>query len=57
MEITVNKQKDLIQFKSFWTAKETINKIKDNLLPGENIFKQRYQEGIDLQNRQTVHTA
>jgi len=47
---------DLINLKSFCTAKETI-KQKDNLQNGRNICKWRNQQGINFQNMQTIHTA
>ena len=47
---------NLIKLKSFGTTKETINR-KDNYELGENTYEQCYQQGINLQNIQTAHTA
>ena len=56
MEIkTKINKRDLI--KSFCTAKESINKVKTTYRMGENICKQCYRQGINLQNIQTAHTA
>ena len=58
MEIQTKIHKcNLIKLKSFCTAKETINKMKTTYGLGENICKQCYQQGINFQNIQTVHTA
>ena len=59
MEIKTKINKwDLIKLKNFCTVKETINKMKTQLTEtGENICKQCYQQGINLQNIQTVHAA
>ena len=49
---------DLIKFKSFYTAKETINKMKRQ--PPEwqkNICKQSNGPRINLQYTQTAHAA
>ena len=46
-----------IKLKIFCTAKETTNNEKTTLKMGENIYKQNYQPGINLQNIQTSHAA
>ena len=51
IETKINKW-DLIKLKSFYTAKETINKTKD--YPQNGI---KYLQGINLQNIHTAHAA
>lgn len=44
--------------KSFWTAKETINKIKGETMEWDKICnKQCNQQGLNLHNIQTVHAT
>ena len=50
-------KQDLNNFKSFSTAKEMINKMKDNPHNGKNICKCCNQQRINLQNIQTAHGA
>ena len=47
---------DLVKLKSFWTAKEAINKKTIHRVR-ENICKQSNQQRINLQNIQTAYTA
>ena len=47
-----------MKFKSVYTAKETINKMKNTALRmGGNICKWNNWQGINLQNLQTTHVA
>ena len=56
-KIKTKKKWDLLKLKDFCIAKEIIKKLKGNTEMGENICKQGDQQGINLQNMQTSHTA
>ena len=48
---------NLIKLKSFYTAKETIDKMKRKPTEWEKIFANHYQQRIDIQNISTAHTT
>ena len=48
---------DLIKFKSFCTAKKTINKSKRQSMEWEKYLQMMQLEGFNLQNIQTAYTA
>ena len=57
MEIKTNISKsDLIKLKYFFTAKQTINKMKRQPMDWEKIFSNNATNEINFQNIQTAHT-
>ena len=48
---------DLINLKTFFTAKETINKMKRQPIEEEKIFARCDWQGISLQNFKIAHVA
>ena len=49
--------KDFINFRSTYTARETITKENGNPQSGKKVGKKIYQQVIHLQNKQTAHAA
>ena len=56
IKIKINKW-DLMKLKRFYTAKETINKMKDNTQNGRKYLYMKQLTKINLQDLQAAHAA